>query len=230
MQPYFFPYIGYWQLLNLVDTYVIYDDVNYIKRGWINRNQILLNGKEKRINLHIRDASQNRLICDTELAQTEEDNRKLLETITQAYHKAPYFCQTFEVINRILEYPEKNLAKYLTNQIYEMCEYFDIHTKIVLSSVVNKNNSLKGEEKIISICKELEGDCYINAIGGKGLYHPKNFRAEGMQLQFLKTGEVHYNQASERFIPSLSIIDVMMYNKVDDVKKLLEIYTLEKGL
>lgn len=230
MQPYFFPYIGYWQLLNMVDIYVIYDDVNYIKQGWINRNQILLNGKMKRVNLHIKDASQNRLICDTEIAQTEEENRRLLETIKQAYHKAPYFRRTFELIERILEYQEKNLAKYLSNQIYEICEYLDIHTKLVLSSELDKDNSLKGEEKIIAICKELGGKHYINAIGGKSIYHQQEFKKHGLDLQFLKTGEVCYKQTQEVFIPFLSIIDVMMFNDVDNIKKLLRNFTLEKDI
>lgn len=227
MQPYFFPYIGYWQLMNLVDEYVIYDDVNYIKRGWMNRNQILLNGEPKRINLHIKDASQNRLIKDTELAQSDEDNRKLLETIAQSYRKAPYFEPVYTLIKTILEYPGKNLSEYLANQIKEICGYLDIQTKLLLSSKIRKNNSLTGEEKIIAICKARGAESYINAIGGKALYHQERFKKENMALQFLRTGEISYQQFGQEFVPSLSIIDVMMFNDIERIKDLLNSFTLE---
>jgi hypothetical protein len=227
MQPYFFPYIGYWQLLNAVDEYVIFDDVNYIKRGWINRNNILLNGEPKRINLHIKDASQNRLIKDTKLAQTDEDNKILLEVLKQSYHKAPYYEQVIYLVKEILDYKTDNLSEYLTNQIIQVCNYLDIRTKILLSSDIEKDNSLKGEEKIIEICKKRNADTYINAIGGKELYHDEHFKKENMELKFLKTGDVHYKMFDYEFVPSLSIIDVMMFNSVDEVTTLLENYRLE---
>lgn len=229
MQPYFFPYIGYWQMINLVDEYVIYDDVNYIKRGWMNRNQILLNGAAGRINLHIRDASQNRLILDTKVAQTEEDNRKLLATIAQSYQKAPCFEPVYALIKKILEYPEQSLSRYLENQIREICQYLEINTRLIRSSDIKKEPSLKGEEKIIAICKELGADSYINAIGGRELYHQARFEKEKITLHFLKTGEIKYRQFEQQFVPSLSIIDVMMFNEVDQIKKFLDKFTLEKG-
>jgi hypothetical protein len=227
MQPYFFPYIGYWQLINTVDEYVIFDDVNYIKRGWINRNNILLNGEPRRINLHIKDASQNRLIKDTKLAQTEEDNRALLDILKQSYRKAPYYEQTIYLIKEILNYKTENLSEYLTNQIIQVCNYLHIRTKILISSDIEKDNSLKGEEKIIEICKQRNVDTYINAIGGKELYHHARFKKENMELKFLKTGNVNYKQFDSEFVPYLSIIDVMMFNNVDEVTTLLGDYNLE---
>jgi hypothetical protein len=229
MQPYFFPYIGYWQLLNTVDEYVIFDDVNYIKKGWINRNNILLNGKSKRINLHIKDASQNRLIKDTKLAQTDEDNKILLEVLKQSYHKAPYYEQVIYLVKEILDYKTDNLSEYLTNQIIQVCNYLDIRTKILLSSDIEKDNSLKGEEKIIEICKKRNADTYINAIGGKELYQHERFRKENMELKFLKTRNVNYKQFDNEFVPYLSIIDVMMFNEKEQIKELLDNYELEKN-
>lgn len=229
MQPYFFPYIGYWQLLNVVDEYIVFDDVNYIKRGWINRNNILLNGQGRLINLHIKDASQNRLIKDTQIAQTVENNRKLLGTITQSYRYAPYYEDVYALIERILNDKSTCVSDYLVNQLKEICTYLHIRTRVVLSSNIEKDSALKGEEKIIDICKKRKADKYINAIGGKSLYHPEKFKEQGIELKFLKTREIEYKQFGETFTPNLSIIDVMMFNDVDRTKEMLCEFDLEEG-
>lgn len=226
MQPYFFPYIGYWQLLNLVDEYVIYDDVNYIKRGWINRNNILLNGQAQRINLHIKNASQNRMINDTQLSQTEEDTRNLLATIAQAYRKAPCFEPVYHMLETSLKYNETGLADYLAYQIKMVRDYLGIQTKLLLSSDIPKKEDIKGESKIIHICKNRGADCYINAIGGMELYHQENFRKNNLKLQFLKTDDIVYHQYKGDFTPNLSIIDVMMFNTVEEITDLLQKFTL----
>lgn len=226
MQPYFFPYIGYWQLMNLVDEYVIYDDVNYIKGGWINRNNILLNGQAKMINLHIKDASPNRLIKDTQLSQTEINTRKLLATISQAYRKAPCFEPVYHMIETILKYNETNLSNYLANQIKTVKDYLGIQTTLHLSSEIPKKADIKGEAKIINICENMGADCYINAIGGMQLYNQENFRKCNLKLQFLKTGDISYHQYKGEFVPNLSIIDVMMFNTVEEIADLLQKYTL----
>jgi hypothetical protein len=227
MQPYFFPYIGYWQLINAVDEYIIFDDVNYIKRGWINRNSILLNGAAKQINLHIKDASQNRLIKDTELAQTREDDRVLLEIIKHGYCKAQYYSQVRNLLEDILNCRSLCLSEYLTNQIIQVCKYLNIKTKILLSSDIEKDNELKSEKKIIEICKKRNADMYINAIGGKELYCYEHFKKENIELKFLKTGDINYKQFDNEFVPHLSIIDVLMFNSVDEVAALLNNYQLE---
>ena len=230
MQPYFFPYIGYWQLLNVVDEYIVFDDVNYIKRGWINRNNILLNGQRKLINLHIKDASQNRLIKDTQIAQTEKDNRNLLATITQCYRYAPYYEDVYALIERILNDKSTCVSDYLVNQLKEICTYLHIRTRIILSSSIETDNALKGEEKIIDICKKRKADKYINAIGGKSLYHQEKFRERGIELKFLRTREIQYKQFGEAYIPNLSIIDVMMFNDVDRIKEMLCEFDVEEGM
>ncbi len=225
MQPYFFPYIGYWQLLNLVDEYVIFDDVNYIKRGWINRNNILLNGQAKMINIHIKNASQNRLIKETQLSQTKEDTRKLLATLTQAYRKAPYFESVYHMLETSLDYQETSLTDYLAYQIKTVKNYLGIQTTLLNSSDIKKEEH-KGESKILDICRIRGADCYINAIGGIKLYDPQNFKDQKIRLQFLKTDDIIYQQYKEDFVPNLSIIDVLMFNSVEEVKELLQKYTL----
>lgn len=226
MQPYFFPYIGYWQLINAVDRYVICDDVNYIKGGWINRNYILVNGRRKRINLRLSKASQNKLINEIELLCDEVYYDKLLKTIEFSYKKAPYFNEVFPLINSIIKHDEKNLAKYLAHSIQEVCKYLGIDTRLIISSELDKNNSLRRQYRIIEICKLLNADQYINAIGGIELYSRDDFLAHGIDLKFLKTREIKYQQFNKEFIPNLSIIDILMFNSVEETKKLLGEYDL----
>lgn len=226
MQPYFLPYIGYWQLLNAVDKYVIYDDVNYIKGGWINRNRILINKEAKYFNVKLNGASPNKLINEVEVSLDEVYQKKLLKTIEENYKKAPFFYKIFPVIQRIVENKEINLAKYLEYSIREICSYLDIKTELIISSNLEKNNSLKGKDKVIEICKKLGGSEYYNAIGGQELYSFEEFKSNGIELKFLKTEEINYQQFNNEFVPYLSILDVMMFNSKEKVKEFLNNYSL----
>ena len=226
MQPYFFPYIGYWQLINAVDKYVIYDDVNFIKGGWINRNKILMNGEAKLINLKMNGASPNKLINEIELADDSIYNKKLLKTIENCYKKAPYFEKAFPIIESIINNDEKNLAKNLEYLIKKICEYLLIDTEIFISSNIKKNNDLRGQDKVIEISKLLGANEYYNAIGGKELYSYEDFEESGIKLSFIKTKEIEYKQFNNNFISNLSIIDIIMFNSVDEIKKILNMYEL----
>jgi WbqC-like protein family. len=226
MQPYFFPYLGYWQLINTVDKYIIYDDVNYIKGGWINRNRILIQDEAKFINLKIQNASPNRQINEIETLEDPVYNNKLIKTLEMNYHKAPFFSDVFPAIENIIKYNEKNLAKYLEYQITSICRYLSIHTEIMVSTAIKKNGLLKGQDKVIEICKIVGASEYINAIGGMDLYSNSAFIAQGIQLKFLKMNDIRYKQFKNEFIPNLSIIDVMMFNSIHQIKTYLAEYTL----
>lgn len=226
MQPYFLPYLGYWQLIDAVDEYVVYDDVNYIKRGWINRNYILLNGKKYMIHLKVKNASQNRLIKDTQLVQSKKDTKTLLLTLEHAYHKAPYYDQVFPILERILTFDSDMLSVVLVNQIDEICQYLGIRTKIILSSEIEKDNGKKGEEKIIEICKRRNANYYINAIGGQALYHKAEFEKNEIELRFLKMHQIIYKQFNDVYKESLSIVDVLMFNEIEKIKEYLKNYEL----
>lgn len=226
MQPYLFPYLGYWQLITCGDIFVIFDDVNYIKRGWINRNNILLNGEAHKFTLPVAGASQNRQICEIELLQESKEKQKLLKTIENAYQKAPYFNKIFPIISEIIEFPEVNLVNFLENQFAILFSYLGISTQIIRSSSISKNSTLKGEDKIIEICQLLHADTYVNAIGGKELYIKKHFEEKNIQLYFIKMGSIQYQQFNNEFIPNLSIMDVLMFNERSIVQHLLQKYTL----
>ena len=226
MQPYFFPYIGYWQLMNAVDKYVIADDLNFIKNAWINRNRILVNGEAKMFSLPLQGASQNKLINEIEVTGDAASKNNLLKTIEINYKKAPYFSVAFPVIEKIIVQEEKNLAKFLEYSIREICTYLAINTELIVLSAINNNKDLKRQDKVIDICKILGSDEYYNAIGGQVLYTCKDFASEGIALKFLQTADVKYKQYNNEFMPDLSIIDLMMFNSLEDIKKILEQYEL----
>lgn len=221
MQPYFFPYIGYWQLMNAVDVYVIYDDVNYINRGWINRNRVLNNGEPMYFNLGLLGASQNKLINEIQVNPDEKLVEKNLRTLQMLYAKAPYFNQVYPLLKQILTNKESNVALYLQRSFEIICEYLGIKTKFILSSQIPKDNSLKGQDKILEICKILQADEYYNASGGQELYDYERFEKEGIKLGFVKANLSTYQQYKNDFVPGLSIIDIMMFNSPERIREML---------
>lgn len=229
MQPYFLPYLGYWQLLNAVDKYVIYDDVNYIKRGWISRNRILIQGVPQYIRLELRQVSQNKRICEISLAENSPWRNKLIKTVEMAYHKAPYFDEVYSIIKKIMEYDESNLSIFLTYSINAICDYLKIKTDLQCSSSLKDNTPFKGEKRVIDICDRFGATEYYNAIGGKGLYSEKSFREKGIKLFFLRAYLTEYPQFGNAFVEGLSILDVMMFNSVEQIQKMLNEYDLERA-
>jgi len=223
MQPYLFPYIGYWQLLNAVDTFVIYDDVNFIKQGYINRNSILVGDKVQKITLEVIGASSNRMINKVEVGN---NTKKLLKSINQAYKKAPEYETVFPLIESILGNSENNLAKFLANSIQMISSYLEIDTKIIYSSDLEKDNNLRAQDKILDICKRLGASHYINAIGGQDLYSKEAFRTKDLELNFMQTELIEYKQFKNEFVPYLSIIDIMMFNSINKIREMLNRYEL----
>lgn len=223
MQPYFLPYIGYFQLINAVDKHVIYDDVNFIKKGWVNRNNILLNGKSFLINLLLSGASQNKLINQIDV---QIDQKKLIKTIETAYIKAPMFSKVFPVFLSIMDYENRELGQFLGNSIIKLCNYMSINTELIFSSSIPKDISLKSQEKILHICKLFDADQYINAIGGQTLYDKMEFKKHNIALQFIEPLYTPYPQFKNEFIPYLSILDVLMFNPVEEVRKMLNQYKI----
>lgn len=228
MQPYLFPYLGYFQLINSVDTFVIYDDVQYIKEGWINRNKIQLNKKEFLFTFSVQHDSAKKMINQRFYSEKtfEPTKIKFLKTIFLSYNKSPYFKEINEILQKILGFHSLNVAEFNTNSLKILCNYLGIDTKIIISSLLKKDDSLKAEARVIEINKILGSDCYINPIGGLELYSQRVFRENNIELQFIKMKHVEYPQFKGNFIPRLSIIDVLMYNSRERIKELLDEYEL----
>lgn len=227
MQPYFLPYIGYFQLIKAVDHFVFYDDVNFIKRGWINRTNIIAKDGKQLLSISLSQSSQNKLINEIQLYGHQE---KILKTIQNTYKKAPYFDETFPVLESCIQAPYKLISEYAANSIQTICNYLGQTTKFSFSSDFHKSTS--GYEKarrLIDICRKENTDNYINAIGGMNIYTKEQFLKEGVNLFFLNSREIKYSQAPIRkdtFESNLSIIDVLMFNKPEKVDQMLENYEL----
>ena len=225
MQPYFMPYIGYFQLMKAVDKYVVYDDVNYIKGGWANRNHILINGEKEMFTVTLQKASQNKLFNEIVIG---DDFKKLMKTLQMNYSRAINFDQTMVLMERIISFPNKQLAVFIANSFREILSYLSVVTEILMSSEIPKDNSLRGKDKIIQICEILGADTYYNAVGGKNLYDQEEFREHGITLNFVDSLPQVYSQLHTReFVSGLSMIDVLMNNTKDKVNSLLESYQIK---
>ena len=215
MQPYFLPYVGYWQLINLSDEFVILDDVNYRNRSWIARNKILENNQSKLINLQLVKASQNKKINEILIFGKKE---KCFNTISNSYKKAPYYNSVISMLEKIIMNSELNLSNYLTYSIRLINEFLDLKATVTLSSNLKNSNNLSGEERIINICKSMNAGEYINVLSGSNLYDKSKFLDNSIRLKFLNTDIKPYNQNVKNFIPNLSIVDLLMFLPKDLIK------------
>ncbi len=227
MQPYLFPYIGYFQLIYAVDKFVFYDDVNFIKKGWINRNNILLNNKPHLFSVPLSGVSQNNKINESLIDNSNFDKwrNKFLTTIRSAYKGAAFFDHTFSIIESSLM-QTRTISGMAINSVRNVCSYLGIERQFLISSQAYDNQPLGRKERLIDICKREGGCTYINAIGGMELYRKEDFLTAGVELLFLKPGTVRYQQFDGEFVPWLSIIDVLMFNSPEQILHLLTRYEL----
>lgn len=228
MQPYLFPYIGYFQMIRAVDTFVFYDDVNFIKQGWINRNRILLNNKDFMFTVPLQKANSFCLIKDTLINEKFYGNWKIKfqRSINQNYKKAPYFDLVNELINAVLEKDYRTISDLAIKSTIAVSDYLELKTKFHISSQAYENRELERFDRLLDICKKENANHYINAIGGQALYKKEDFQSEGIELQFIKPLPIKYTQFDNEFVPWLSVIDVLMFNSVDEVNDMLKKFEL----
>ena len=229
-QPYLFPYIGYWQLIAAADCFVLLDDVNYIKKGFINRNRILYDNSAHPFTISLDHPSQNNLIMDSKLSADPESRMNFLRLVQDAYRHAPYYDAVYPLIERVMKNSETDLTEFIFYSIKETASYLRVNTDFTKSSLVEKDPSLRGQDRIIAICQKLGADTYINPTGGRELYDQESFAANGMQLYFIdmKPEMVKYKQFAEPFVENLSVIDVMMFNSVEEISEMLKQYELNE--
>lgn len=228
MQPYLFPYLGYFQLIHAVDVFVIYDDVQYIKKGWINRNRLLVHNQPTMFSFPVKKDLYTANINDRnyDSALFDPTKKSFLNTAYYTYKKAPNFSDINELLSEILNFSNLNVSDFNTNSIKILCEYLGIDTEFVIGSRLNKNNELKSQDAVIEINRVLNSDYYINPIGGIQLYSKDLFQQHGIVLKFIQMDAIKYAQFGTTFSPSLSIIDVLMFNSKEKVRELLDCYTL----
>lgn len=223
MQPYLFPYLGYYQLVYSAHQFVIYDEVNYIKRGYINRNNILVNNKSQRFTVPVLSASQNKKITELNFSS---DVSKVLRTMSLAYAKAPYFKEVYPLIESTLQHENRSITAVCKKGLCAVFDYLDIKKNIVTSSELDYERSLSPAQRLVDITRGFDSQHYINSVGGKALYTKQDFKEQGVKLSFLETNQVEYAQPTECFLANLSIIDVLMWCKKSEVRQLLAEYQL----
>jgi hypothetical protein len=223
MQPYFLPYLGYWQLIKAVDKYVVYDNVTYIKGGWINRNNLMVSGERKMFTVSLKGASSFKLINEVEIG---DSFHKLLGLVQANYAKAPYFNDVKKLLEDMVSFEPRVLSEFITNSMKIIMEYLCIDTEILISSNLLLHTEMKGKDKVIKICEHLGADTYYNAIGGQELYSKAEFAEHGIELRFLKTNLRPYAQQKCDFVPGLSVLDLLMFNSPKSVNDMLDDYEL----
>ena len=228
MQPYLFPYVGYYQLMRAVDRFVVADDVTFIKQGWINRNRLLINGSPSYFTVPVKRSSSATLIKDVEIDDGAGPRRRraLLRTIENFYKRAPSFDAVYPLIERVIGGPFTRIADMARASLREVCAYLGISVTIVESSAIYGNAHLKGQDRVIDTCRVERASDYINAIGGRALYSRETFLAHGIRLHFLHTAASEYRQFKTPFVPALSVIDVLMFNRMEKARELVDRYEL----
>ncbi len=228
MQPYFCAYIGYYQLINCVDKFVICDNMQYTRRGWFNRNRILDNGTDRMFTIPLKKDKSFLNVNLRYLADNSIRERiRVLKQIQSLYKKAPFFSQNYPLVRRLFIQEINNLFDYIYFSVVELCSNLDIKTQIIISSSLDIDHKLKSQDRIIEMCKFLKTDLYVNPIGGKELYDKEIFKREGIDLRFIKAKKIKYTQFNDEFVPWLSIIDVLMFNDIEQIKSYLNEYELE---
>lgn len=228
MQPYFLPYIGYFQLMAAADRFVFLDDVNYINRGWINRNRLRTPQGPAWFTLPLIGASQNRLICELDIKPDDGWKRSLERTISTTYSKAPCYAEVFPLFQSFLAAATGNLAQFLSQNLQEVAAWLGLATQFVPSSSIYPKGDLKGQQRILDICLREGAGTYINPPGGRELYDAPIFTAAGVELQFLKPELKNLQLGSVGDDgPVLSILDLMMYNSQELLRQAASTFQVE---
>jgi hypothetical protein len=226
MQPYFFPYIGYFQLIYHCDLFVLLDDVQYIKRGWVNRNRILMNGEPLYVTLPVLYAPRVLNINQRVYQLDKEIVKRLIKRIEGAYRNAPYFQETMPLIGEILSFSDSNVAAFNANLICRIAQRLALETPVTLSSRLEKDATLRREERLIEICRVVGGSEYVNPSGEVDLYSAADFARRGITLRFLKPSISPYRQFAAPHVPNLSVIDALMFNSPEQMRSLLQEFSL----
>lgn len=222
MQPYLLPYLGYFQLMHATDAFVLLDDVNYINKGWINRNRILVSDRDYLFTMPLKDASQNRRINEIERSPDKHWLKKFFRTVELAYKRAPHFEAVQALLQDVFNSPEQNLSAFLRASFKHIHRYLGVAERIIPSSSLFGGKELKGQERIVHIAKAVGAEHYVNLPGGRGLYNADFFARNGLALSFLEPALPEYQQFGAPFVPGLSLIDVLMFNENDVILHWLE--------
>jgi hypothetical protein len=217
MQPYFLPYAGYFQLAAASETFVLCDNFQYTRKGWINRNRFLQNGDSELFSLPLQGEHRNAEIRHRQISP-DFNPTSFLRRFEAAYRKSPNFSLTHPLLHKILFYQNLNLFAFLEHSVRSVCTHLGLNPVFKKTSDLPISCELQFEERLIAMCRALPCSRYINSIGGTALYSKESFRDHGIELQFLSSHPLTYRQFENPFVPSLSILDVLMFNPIESVR------------
>lgn len=230
MQPYFFPYLGYLSLLKHTDEFILFDTVQFIRHGWIERNRMLKQGEGwLYIKAPIIKGSRDTVIKDVLINNKEDWKTKLLAQL-QPYKKiAPHYADVVTVLNDIFAQDYETIVEFNQASLERIGDYLGIDHDIKIFSKMNLEvePAKAPDEWALNICKALGNvDEYWNPPGGQEFFDRKKYDDAGIKLVFQKPILSAYDQKREPFEPGLSILDVMMFNSPEEVNKMLDAYEL----
>ncbi len=228
MQPYFFPYIGYFQLINAVDKFILFDVVQFIRHGWIERNRILKQNNDwLYVKVPLNKPKRETKINDLTI-RTEDWKNKIIAQLQVYKKRAPYFNSVLSIISESIAYKTDSIVKLNEHIINKINGYLKIETPVFVFSEMDLKIEQVNDagEWALNISKAINANTYINPIGGQEIFDREKFERNKIELKFLQTGGIIYNQFNESFIPHLSIIDVMMFNSAEEIRKMLTNYKL----
>ena len=219
MQPYFFPYIGYFQLMHAVDCFVIFDDVQYIERGWVNRNLVRLDDRAIWLTLPVWKAARHLRINERSYALDDQTRGDVLRRIQACYSRSSNHTEMGALVATIMESSESNVARFNGHLLRVIAGVLGIDCAIVYASETADCGTLRGVERILELCRVLGATHYVNAIGGKALYDEAAFSMQGIKLSFLSS---KIEPPILREGPQhLSIIDTLMTHPVSTIRSML---------
>lgn len=225
MQPYFFPYVGYFQLMQAVDVFVIYDDVQYINRGWVNRNRIRGSASSVWLTMPVQKASRDLAINQRYYAFSDGDAiRRIQQCLSANYARATFYSEAAPLISGYLGFGESNVSTFNSFLLMGLAKKFGITCRFLKSSEIDKPIGLRGQAKVIDLCHRIGATHYVNPIGGRELYDAASFDAAGLRLSFLRTNASPAKFAGEP--QHLSIIDGLLREGVAGCQAQLPFYEL----
>jgi hypothetical protein len=216
LQPTYLPWIGYFEMIDSTDIYIVFDHVQFEKKSWQQRNKIKTSNGVIWLSVPIKREKRETRICDIKISYDHGNPlEKHWRTITLVYKKAPYFNEYRSIFEKIYSKEYNHLSDLNVAIIKKICNVLGIKTKIVLSSMLNLNDKNMGKtEKVVNLCKKVDITHLYDAKGAKEFIDDSIFHKEGISITFQHFEHPVYKQLWGNFIPYLSVID-LLFNEGD---------------
>ena len=230
MQPYFFPYIGYFSLIQNTEHFIFFDTPQYIRKGWINRNRIIGgNGKDIYFTVPVEKVERDTAIRNVPISYKDDWREKMMGQLTIYKKRAPYYQNVTELVRSVITPDYRNISELAIASIKKTCEFIDMKLECDIYSEMSlpEFTVKEPDEWALYITKYTGYDTYVNPPGGKTFFKQEKYKNEGIELQFLSQELIPYRQRTKEFIPGLSIIDVLMFCTPDEIKEMMDHYVVE---